>query len=329
MSLDLVELQAEVRAHGRVVRVVIAGHAGSSPREAGAAMLVWAGGQSGTIGGGALEWEASRKALALLSHQGARVERMALGPALGQCCGGAVTLVFETFDMERLAALGKGRDGLLARPVGDGTALPPDNRAPLAIRRLLALLRSGEAPLRTQLVQGWLVERLTCPTRTLWIWGAGHVGRALVSVVAPLPEFDITWVDVARSRFPREMPDRVALLAAVKPGDLVGHAPRDAEHLILTYSHALDLDLCHRLLQRGFATAGLIGSASKWGRFRSRLRALGHADAAISRISCPIGDPRLGKHPQAIAVGVVAALLAGQNSEATETGAGRLGDVTG
>jgi xanthine dehydrogenase accessory factor len=83
----------------------------------------------------------------------------------------------------------------------------------------------------------------------------------------------------------------------------------DVEHLVLTFSHALDLELCHRLLNRGFRSCGLIGSATKWGRFRSRLRALGHEAAEIGQIRCPIGDPSLGKHPQAIAVGVVAEML--------------------
>ena len=78
---------------------------------------------------------------------------------------------------------------------------------------------------------------------------------------------------------------------------------------MLTYSHALDLDLCHRLLAHGFARAGVIGSATKWARFRSRLAALGHAPDAIARIDCPIGDPSLGKHPQAIAIGVAQAVL--------------------
>ncbi len=78
---------------------------------------------------------------------------------------------------------------------------------------------------------------------------------------------------------------------------------------MLTFSHALDLELCHRLLGHGFARLGLIGSATKWARFRSRLAALGHAPAEIARIDCPIGDPTLGKHPQAIAVGVAAELL--------------------
>lgn len=80
-------------------------------------------------------------------------------------------------------------------------------------------------------------------------------------------------------------------------------------HLVVTYSHALDLALCHALLGHGFAALGLIGSASKRARFRARLAALGHAPAQIDRIDCPIGDPALGKHPQAIAIGVAAALL--------------------
>jgi Xanthine and CO dehydrogenases maturation factor, XdhC/CoxF family len=70
----------------------------------------------------------------------------------------------------------------------------------------------------------------------------------------------------------------------------------------------MDLALCHAALGRGFAFAGLIGSHSKWARFRNRLRVLGHGDAAIARICCPIGQKSLGKHPQAIAVGVAAQL---------------------
>ncbi|KPP84240.1 MAG: xanthine dehydrogenase accessory protein XdhC [Rhodobacteraceae bacterium HLUCCA08] len=142
----------------------------------------------------------------------------------------------------------------------------------------------------------------------LWIWGAGHVGRALVATLAPLPGYAITWIDTAPERFP-EAPESVDICVAARPPELVPHAPRKAHHLIVTYSHAIDLKLCDALLRRGFASAGLIGSATKWARFRSRLAELGHADAQISRIACPIGDPTLGKHPQAIAVGVAAALL--------------------
>ena len=108
------------------------------------------------------------------------------------------------------------------------------------------------------------------------------------------------------------MPDLipgVEPLVAQDPLRVVSHAPHDAEHLVLTYSHDLDLKLCDALLRHGFGSCGLIGSATKWARFRKRLAAMGHTDAQIARIACPIGDPTLGKHPQAIAVGVAARYL--------------------
>jgi xanthine dehydrogenase accessory factor len=180
---------------------------------------------------------------------------------------------------------------------------------PLAVKRILGAARGQGVRPETALIQGWLVEPVAEPTRQLWIWGAGHVGRALVSVLAPLPGFAITWVDVSPERFPTEVPQNVTVLPATDPVLLADHAPPDAEHLVLTFSHALDLELCHRLLLRGFRSCGLIGSATKWARFRSRLKALGRDAAAIHRIRCPIGDPSFGKHPQAIAVGVAAELL--------------------
>jgi xanthine dehydrogenase accessory factor len=158
-------------------------------------------------------------------------------------------------------------------------------------------------------VSGWMVEPVAEADRQVWVWGAGHVGRALVSVLAPLPGIAVTWVDVSAERFPDAVPDGVTVLPAADPGLLADHVPMGAEHLILTFSHSLDLELCHRLLARGFRSCGLIGSGTKWARFRSRLAALGHDPAAVARIRCPIGDPGLGKHPQAIAVGVVADLL--------------------
>jgi len=296
---DLDALHAAVAAHGRVARVVIAAHDGSSPREVGAAMLVWDGGQEGTIGGGALEHEATLRARAMLSAGGARLDREALGPKLGQCCGGAVTVLTEVYGAETLP---QPQDGVIARAV-DGREMP------LAVKRLLDRARGqGTMPV-AQLVQGWMVEPVARPVRQLWVWGAGHVGRALVSVIAPLPGVQVTWVDIGADRFPSDIPPHVTPLWAADPAGLVDHAPKAAEHLVLTYSHALDLDLCHRLLLHGFAACGLIGSATKWARFRSRLAALGHAPADISRIDCPIGDPSLGKHPQAIAVGVAATFL--------------------
>ncbi len=235
------------------IRITITRTAGSVPREAGTQMLVHADRIEGTIGGGTLEWEAMAEARQMLADGRETLTRtIALGPALGQCCGGSVTLTWDRADM------------LTASPV-----------------------------------------------RPLWIYGAGHVGRAIVNVMAALPDFEITWVDTTADRFPET---DVTTLIASDPALVVRHAPANADHLILTYSHEMDLALCHAVLRHEFHSAGLIGSATKWARFKTRLAALGHTPAQISRIACPIGDPRLGKHPQAIALGVATSMIAAQNS---------------
>lgn len=299
---DLAALKGCVARHGRVARIVIADHAGSSPRESGTAMLVWADGSLGTIGGGALEWEAMSRARRLLPNGGHQIDRVALGPNIGQCCGGAVTLLTEIYSAKDLAPLHDR--AVVARNINGAEQMP------LAVHRILARARaSGEMP-SACLLQGWMIEPCAKPARQIWIWGAGHVGRALVDTLSPLNELEITWVDTDRARFPDVIPPAVQPLWAAHPQDLTPHCPPKAEHLILTFSHSLDLELCHRLLLRGdFDFLGLIGSATKRARFLSRLSALGHSSATIARLTCPIGDVTLGKHPQAIAIGVAVDLL--------------------
>jgi xanthine dehydrogenase accessory factor len=310
---DRDEMERVLARQHRVARVVIASHAGSAPRETGTAMLVWAGGQSGTIGGGALEHQAAALARAALDG-GDRLDKMPLGPALGQCCGGAVVLLTEVWTAARLAGV---TGDALVRPL-PGT----QGGMPLKVANRLRRARHGEAPLRAEILQGWMIEPLARPERQVWIWGAGHVGRALVAVLAPVPGLAITWVDVAPERFPEDVPAGVTVLCAAAPEALVAQAPRGAEHLIVTFSHALDLALCHGLLGHGFGRCGLIGSATKWARFRARLAALGHAPGAVARIDCPIGETALGKHPQAIAVGVAAALLRQKDNASRQENAG-------
>lgn len=316
MSFERDGLAAAVAAHGPLVRVVVARVAGSAPREAGAAMLVWAGGQSGTIGGGALELAATTEAREMLAEGSARrFRQVPLGPGLGQCCGGSVALMWERFgaaeperDAGAAADAPETAPGRIpaALPYARPTEGPRDAPPPPRVAARAAAMTSGAPP---ALLEGWLIEAATAPRRPLWIYGAGHVGRALVAVLSPLPGFAITWVDTGPDRFPPEVPEGVNVLVAADPAAAVRHAPRDAAHLVLTYSHDIDLALCHALLRHGFGWAGLIGSETKWARFRSRLAALGHDAARISSIACPIGDPALGRHPQAIAVGVAAALL--------------------
>ncbi|MBT0959382.1 xanthine dehydrogenase accessory protein XdhC [Alphaproteobacteria bacterium KMM 3653] len=301
MSFDRAALAAAVKRHGKVARVVVAKARGSGPREAGASMLVWQLGQSGTIGGGTLEWQAAAEARALLAQGGSTLRPVPLGPELGQCCGGHVTLGIEVFAQGALPET----DAHFARRLSGSAPCP------LALHKALRAARGGTPLAAPLLADGWLLEATDPPRRPLWVWGAGHVGRAIVSVIAPLPDWQITWIDTGADRFPSALPEGAAPLVAADPARAVPHAPTDAHHLILTYSHALDLDLCHRLLGHGFASAGLIGSATKWARFRRRLGDLGHTPAQISGIACPIGDPTLGKHPQAIAVSVAAQLLKG------------------
>ncbi|EYD70722.1 xanthine dehydrogenase accessory protein XdhC [Limimaricola hongkongensis] len=304
MSLDLAALTAAVTAHGAVVRVLVAATAGSAPRDPGTAMLVWEDGQSGTIGGGALEHEAVTAARDMLAAGRATAQRrLPLGPALRQCCGGAVTLVWERFDEAALPGAVPR-----ARPMG------PAGDMPATVARRLREMRPGAAP---ALLDGWLVEAAPPEVRPLWVWGAGHVGRAIVSVMAPMPGRAITWIDLSPDCFPDAIPGNVTAIPAAAPEALMRRAPVEADHLILTRDHDLDLALCHAALHHGFASCGLIGSATKWARFRSRLSALGHSNALISRIACPIGDTSLGRDPQAIAVGVASALLKGGNEKMT------------
>ena len=307
VGLDRGGLDAAVAEHGAIVRVVIAAHAGSAPRETGTAMLVWTGGQAGTIGGGALEWEAAKRARDLLAsgrREGARPSgqllKLPLGPSLGQCCGGTVSLLLEYFDADAVLALPDG--GVFARAIDSDT-----ETAPLWVQKAQREARAG-AWVTPHMKDGWFVEPLAATATPLWIHGAGHVGRAIVGTLAGLP-FAVTWVDTDPTRFPDPLPAHATRLVAARPQDAVAYAPPDAIHLVLTYSHEIDLSVCHAVLSRRFAHLGLIGSATKKARFLKRLADLGHPPERLARLTCPIGDPALGKHPQAIAVGVVAELL--------------------
>ncbi|MDJ0627786.1 MAG: xanthine dehydrogenase accessory protein XdhC [Rhodobacter sp.] len=304
--IDLPQLTGQLEAYGRVARIVIAGHNGSTPRETGAAMCVWDGGQSGTIGGGRLEFEAVKRAREMLDHgPGTEVRRQALGPALAQCCGGSVTLVTEVWNVDCYRAEIDTKpfefQGVFVRRVEGDRPLPDKAR-----RRLQA---SGDDPIPTQLIDGWLIEQVWRDRQPVFIYGAGHVGNALARVLAPLPQFEVHVADV-RPPMLEDLPGTVLRSSDILPIEVMAKAPPEAAHFIMTPEHEYDLALCHQVLQRPFAYAGLIGSATKWARFRKRLAAMGHTQAEIGQIECPIGDPALGKRPYEIAIGVAAGLLA-------------------
>lgn len=309
MAIDLDKLDKSVKAHGSVARIVIGEVKGSVPRDEGASMLVWLSGQSGTIGGGALEFQAVNAARQTLSTPKSWTSSHPLGPQLGQCCGGFVELVTEIFTYHNMPFV---QSSLSVRQIGEGRS----GQVPLSVSRLIASARNQGLVLEPQLIDGWMVEPVLSPTSDLWIWGAGHVGRALVETFQNLPDLKITWIDTSQERFPKHVSEDVDTLMSATPANLVKYASRDAEHLVLTYSHAIDLELCHALLSHKFGWAGLIGSKTKWSRFCRRLADLGHHDSQIRKITCPIGRPEFGKHPHEIAIGVATDYLARKTAAA-------------
>ena len=306
MAIDLLALQNQVIKCGAVVRIVITEIKGSTPRGIGTSMLVWANGESGTIGGGALEYQAIKTARDALKSKTGWIASHPLGPELGQCCGGFVKLAGEYFDATNLPL---DKEGYYLRALPTKGVQRVTDEIPFALRRRLSSLRREGTVSEPVLVENWFLEPLEGIKTDLWIWGAGHVGRALVDVFFKLPDLNIIWIDTAADRFPEEPNDSVQILYSDHPRKFVKHAPKNAHHLVLTYSHALDLDLCQALLIHRFGSAGLIGSKTKWARFRKRLKSLGHHESLINRITCPIGRPEFGKHPQQIAISVASDFL--------------------
>ena len=142
------------------------------------------------------------------------------------------------------------------------------------------------------------------------LFGAGHVGQALIDVLHPLP-CSITWIDSRASQFPARYAGNVRPLHSDRPEDEVDDAPAGSYLIVMTHSHALDLAICERALRRpDIAWCGLIGSATKRRRFERRLLARKFEPSDLARLTCPIGiDGIDGKHPAEIAIAVAADVL--------------------
>jgi xanthine dehydrogenase accessory factor len=297
-----------IAQHGAAVLVTLAESVGSSPREVGARMVVRPDGRfSGTIGGGALEWLALAEAQLMMAATGkaAAFRRLskALGPELGQCCGGRVVVTLERFsgrdadNVRRFAAAERAGPFLTVSERGQPT------------RRSLAGDDCG-GPSYKALPGDRVAERFGENATPLYLFGAGHVGQSVVLALAPLP-FAVTWIDPRPGAFPSHVPGNVTCRAAVAPAPMLRSAPDGAFVAVMTHSHALDLDVAAAaLLARRFAYVGLIGSATKRARFVTALRGIGLGDDDIASLVCPIGITHIrDKAPAAIAVAVAAQLL--------------------
>ena len=313
-----------IAEYGSVALVTLAHAQGSSPREVGARMVVApSGGFTGTIGGGALEWGALAEAQALLARRdGVAVTRLdrALGPDLGQCCGGRVLLTIERFgsaDREIIAPLAEAEGHGVLTTVG---TIANDGR----LARRIAETASATSAYDVQ-SDGRVIERFGEEPTAFYLFGAGHVGRALVTALAPLP-FAVTWMDARPGAIPEMFPPNVTAIREGNPVELLARAPDGAFVAVMTHSHALDLDLVIAALQANrFAYVGLIGSATKRARFTSAMHKMGMA-AAVDKLVCPIGLTAIkDKAPAAIAASSAAqvlmareATLAVANTETTQ-----------
>jgi xanthine dehydrogenase accessory factor len=283
-----------------VVRAVVIDAKGSTPREIGAWMLISRVQCEGTIGGGALEYACVKRARAMLAEERSSlwqraVESFHLGPELNQCCGGAVTILLEMFGADELVALHAH-----ANRIGDWSTMHP-----LVTGEPITWVAAGEARFAALGVANAFVEALW-PARTpLLLYGAGHVGRALMRALDGLP-FVVTWCDSVRAR---EFADE-----RIVEGDLpelAGQALGGAYHVVMTHSHSLDEEIVAAVLEAGtFGYVGLIGSATKEARFRQRLLKAGIDKATVAQMHCPIGLSGLvGKVPAVIAASIAADLL--------------------
>jgi xanthine dehydrogenase accessory factor len=308
------------------VLVTVAITEGSCPRETGAKMLVTLGGQVGTIGGGHLELRACEIAHSMLTAADApprRLERLALGPGLGQCCGGVAHLAFERIDDEMQAGLDRlsrraqlGEESWRLVPLDDLTpGLLLDchgKRIDGAVRHPLPVV-NFDAPChvtRDHAGKRWLVDPCLPHRPHLVLFGAGHVGSAIVRALAELP-CRITWVDEREDMFPQVRAANVQVEATDTPEFIADHAPSGSSFLVLTHSHALDLRLSEHILRRpGNDWFGLIGSKTKRKQFERRLAERGIAAQRLDEMVCPIGLPGIvGKEPAVIAASVAAQLL--------------------
>ena len=239
---------------------------GSVPRETGTWMAVLQDVLVGTVGGGHLEYQAIASARELLKMGGVAepsTQRFALGPSLGQCCGGVMHLRFEC-------------------------------------------VSAVDAPA--------LAQRLQTRLTPVALFGGGHVGHALVRVLTSLP-FALTWIDSRDGVFPENLATQVTTEHSNPPQAAVKDIAPQSRVLIMSFSHAEDLEVLAACLRRQRERAdlpyiGLIGSKTKWATFRSRLQARGFTPDELAHVTSPIGVPGIaGKEPEVIAVAVAAQLL--------------------
>jgi len=295
------------------ILVTVAAVDGSGPREPGAKMLITAEALFDTIGGGHLELCAmtvAREMLAmpsgsLLSER--RMQRFSLGPALGQCCGGVVHLVFERVTPGGYASCLQER---LIQGEDSWRVVSLDAIADADLITAAPDWQDGCHVFTDAAGQRWLRDPCLAWRAHLMLFGAGHVGAALVRTLADLP-CKVTWIDEREEQFPRDLPANVQIELTDTPESLIASAAPGMSFLVMTHSHALDQTLTEHILRRNdFFWFGLIGSKTKRTLFERRLLERGIDANQLGKMVCPIGiDGIAGKSPAVIAIAVAAQLM--------------------
>ncbi len=323
---EWIEELTDLSAAGEpAVLVTVAGIRGSAPREIGAKMIVTRGETIGTIGGGQLEYQSTRVAVGLLDDEQLALRSFPLGSSMGQCCGGVVEILFEPIAggmpawLRDLGALHGQREPAIvvtrisrsapAKFVVTSDAVfgadEVDADADM-VRRARDILAGDRSAQRN--VQEFY-EPVVMPDLNIAVFGAGHVGSAVVAALSQL-DCNIRWIDNRRNIF-RNVPGNVRAVESAEPPLEVAAMPPDSYYLVMTHSHATDFDIVDRILRRGDSRyCGLIGSRSKRRRFEKRYRQQGMSRETLDSLICPIGvDGINGKKPAEIAVAVAAEIL--------------------
>jgi len=319
------ELTDLCAADEAAVLVTVAGVRGSAPREIGAKMIVTANETIGTIGGGQLEYQCTRVAVGLLDEAQLSLRSFPLGSSMGQCCGGVVEILFEPLGdgmpawLRDLKALhGQREAAVIATRISRSApgkfvvtadrlfGVSEGDAQPELVSGARAVLEGDRKPHRD--VQLFF-EPVVGSDLNIAVFGAGHVGSAVVETLSRL-DCNIRWVDSRRAIF-RQVPANVRAIEASHPELEVAAMPPGSFYLVMTHSHALDFDICDRILRREDARyCGLIGSLSKRRRFEKRFRQQGLSQHLIDTLVCPIGVRGIsGKKPTEIAVAAAAEIL--------------------
>ena len=333
----------------RRVIVTVVQVKGSAPREEGAQLLVSDDYQSGTIGGGSMEHDAVQQARAMLREGSTdafnRLSRKRLEPRYDQCCGGVVVLLFEYIPVNhacgKLAAkldskmqqLDSERESYSLINLGSfeknlaGCRILVTEREVIcedhlhqqfaqeiiqtAKERLSRATERHSSELRERKGNEFWIMRVIRPrTMNITLFGAGHVGQALVQTLSAY-DCAIRWVDNREGIFPENVSQNIQCITTQTPAAEVGDAAPNSYFLVMTHSHSLDYEICDHILARDdFIFLGLIGSKSKALRFARQFERQGLTADELTKITCPIGIEGIhSKKASAIAISVAAQLL--------------------